>query len=195
MRSFRVLAVPALVALVLAPGVADAQRGRYSYRSERCCDGMPARQLSMTVGVLDYDFQDKNFPMAGLRAEWRLSRHVRSEIGMSYALAETERVTLDGQTEDVYSSLIGLTVGLQAEMQLPVIRPYIGIAAGFFGRLDDEEDGQRFIRPTHQIPVGLRLPITSRIGLRGEVRYRLDQHDGGISAENVEKTFGLTMAF
>ena len=194
MRSFRVLAVPALVVLVLAPGVADAQRGRYSYRSERCCDGMPSRQLSMTVGILDYDFLDKNFPMAGLRAEWRLSRHVRSEVNLSYALAETERETLEG-TEDVYSSLVAATVGLQAEMPLPGIRPYIGIATGFFGRLDDEEDGARFFRPTHQIPVGLRVPITSRIGLRGELRYRMDAGQSGGHADNMEMTGGLSWRF
>ena len=194
MRSFRVLAVPALVALVLAPGVADAQRSRYSHRNARCCDGMPSRQLSMIVGIFDYDVLDKSVPMAALRAEWRLSRHVRSELGISYALAEMDRVTDEG-TEDVYSNLMAATVGLQAEMPLPGIRPYIGIAAGFFGRVDDEEDGARFFRPTHQIPVGIRVPLTSRIGLRGEARYRLDQHESGFTAENVEKTFGLSVAF
>jgi hypothetical protein len=200
MRFVRSLAV---VALLLAPTVAHAQRGKYRYHSERCCDAMPGRQLSLAVGILSYDLDniegatesDQNYPMAALRAEWRLSKHVRSELGFAYALAEMEGVTAEGDPQDVYSSLMAATVGVQAELPMSVLRPYIGIAAGFFGRFDDEEGGERFVRVTHAVPVGLRIPISPRLGLRGELRFRLDQHEGGVTAENVEKTVGLSVAF
>src|SRR3712207_8035871 len=43
-------------------------------------------------------------------------------------------------TEEENSSLLAATVGIQAELPTPVIRPYIGAAAGLFGRFDRSED-------------------------------------------------------
>ena len=52
-----------------------------------------------------------------------------------------------------------------------------------------------FVRPTVAAPVGVRIPFSSRIALRGEVRWRFDQHPDGDSAVNREITAGLSFGY
>src|SRR5215207_8407328 len=93
----RSLALAALVLPALLPASAAAQR-RYprpdrviihtSGHADRGYFG--DRRLSLVVGALNVEQpgDDTNFPMAALRAEWRLGRFVRSELGASFALGE-----------------------------------------------------------------------------------------------------------
>lgn len=187
--SLLVICCAALVALA-APATAAAQR-RFPPRSVRDVY-VPSREVSLVVGVLSYDpADDKNFPMAALRFDWRLSRYIRSELGFGYALAELS----DPAGADMNSSLLAATVGLRAELPLPVVRPYVGAAVGLFGRFDAEDEGDQFVRPTQAFPVGVRLAFSQRVALRGEVRFRFDEHRGGGSAVDVEKTGGLSFSF
>ncbi len=168
---------------------------------------MASRQLTLAVGVLRYRPDgDDNHPMAALRADWRLRSWLRSELGASYAMAELDIPTEDGAVrEDVSSHLLTATVGLLAEAPFPYFRPYVGAAAGLFARFDGESDdedaaggdaeGDSFVRPTMAFPVGVRIPITPRLGLRAEARFRFDEHRDGRSATNVEQTVGLSFGF
>jgi hypothetical protein len=199
----RSLTLAALLAPALLPSSAEAQRRRYPRpRTERVIIHTsrddrwqgPERRLSLLVGALNVEQpgDDTNFPMAALRAEWRLGRFVRSELGASFALGEFAAVAPGG--EDVSSSLATATLGVQAEMPLPFIRPYVGAAAGLHGRWD-EGDGASFVRPTISFPAGVRLPLSSRLALRAEARWRFDEQESGASAINVEQTAGLSVAF
>ena len=198
MTRLRPLAVVcALTALALLPAVTQAQwrttrRSSSSYRQP----ATPWREASLVVGVLNYDFaNDDNFPMAALRFDWRLTRHLRSELSFAYAVAQVDDPTGDG---DMNASLGAATVGLRAELPLPFIRPYVGAALGLFGRIDerdDDEGGVRSIRPTHAFRVGVRLPLSERAASRAEARWRFDQHRGGLTAVDIEKTAGLSFSF
>ena len=210
-----------LAALTLLPAAADAQRrgrGRDRDRdherdrdydrdrdrerrrvrvyrtSSRYRDYEPSRHLSLMVGVLDYDFAGDNFPMAALRADWRLTRFLRSEVDVTYALGEVADTAAGAPTAERNTSLGTATVGIQAQLPFRYVRPYVGAAVGLFGRLD-EGDGASFVRPTHAFPVGVRVPVSPRLMLRGEVRFRFDQHENNTTAENVERTAGLSFAF
>ena len=200
----RSLILAALALSPLLPASAEAQRRRYPRpRTERVIVHTSRhpdrwygadRRVSLMVGVLDVEQpgDDADFPMAALRAEWRLGRFVRSELGASFAVGEFDAVA--PATEDVSSTLAAATLGVQAEMPLPFVRPYVGAAAGIHGRWD-EGDGTSFVRPTISFPAGVRLPLSSRLSLRGEVRWRFDEQESGASAINVEQTAGLSVAF
>ena len=204
-RRFVITALAALVAApALMPATADAQRTRrgtstrvvQTSRSYGDYDWMAARQLSLSVGALTYDpAGDENHPMAALRVDWRLRRWLRSEVSLSYAMAEFDRpVTIGDDDDEMNSSLLAGTVGLQAEAPFRYVRPYVGAAAGLFGRFD-EEGGDQFVRPTMAFPVGVRIPVSPRLGLRVEARLRFDEHQGGGSSANLEQTVGLSFGF
>jgi hypothetical protein len=185
-------------ALALLPAATQAQwrivrRSSSSYHRQ---PATPSREASLVVGVLSYDFaNDDNFPMAALRFDWRLTRFLRSELSVSYAVAQVDDPTGAG---DMNASLGAATVGLRAELPIPFVRPYVGAAMGLFGRVDAKDKdagGSRSIRPTHAFPVGVRIPLSDRAAIRGEVRWRFDQHQGGLTAVDIEKTAGLSFAF
>lgn len=161
-----------------------------SQRSTR----LPDRDISLVVGVFDYDRGDDDLsPMAGLRAEWRVARWVRAEVGGSYAIANVDRPDL-GAGEDANTNLFHASVGVKAELPNPVIRPYVGAAIGLFGRFDSD-DGQEFVRPSLAVPVGIRIPVGDRINLRGEARFRFDEHLDGRSVPSREFTVGFGVRY
>lgn len=191
-------------ALVVAPALADAQRRPAPRRTTRVIverddrrrDDGAWRQMTLGVGMFRYDVGEAdNHPMAALRADWRLRHWLRSEVSLAYAFADLEGddAAPDGD-DDANSHLLAATVGLNAEAPWPIVRPYVGMAVGLFSRLDDEEDGD-FVRPTLAVPVGVRLPLSSRLALRGEVRWRFDEHPDGASVVNREHTIGLSFAY
>lgn len=194
--SFARRATPVLVlacaALSLLPDGAEAQRRRGVFI--RAAE-VPTRTLSLQVGGFTYDREDDDtFPMAALRVDWRLSRHIRAEVGAAYALGETEVAQGDAVAEEENTSLVSVAAGVQAEARLGPVRPYLGVAAGLFGRFDPE-GGERFVRPTHEFPVGLRIALTRDLGLRAELRPRFDEHEDGRSSPDFEQTLGVTFRF
>ncbi|HEY0018195.1 MAG TPA: outer membrane beta-barrel protein [Longimicrobium sp.] len=135
-------------------------------------------------------------PMGAVRVDWPVSRYLRAEVGSSYARPGTTmtRPIAQGVQEayQTHSSLATATVGLQAQLPTRLATPYVGIATGLFGRLDPD-GGDRFIRPTQEVMAGLRVPVRGGIGLRGELRYRMDQHQDGVTGSNMEHTLGVTI--
>lgn len=192
------IALVALLCLSALPQEADAQRRgtRIRITTERADDRdrFRDRDLTLAVGVLDYDRADDNdlAPMAAIRAEWGVRRWVRTELGVSYALADVSRPDL-GAGETSNSSLATATLGVKAELPTDVIRPYVGIAGGLFGRWDGD-DGEDFVRPTIAVPAGVRLLI-GQASLRLEARWRWDEHEDGLSVPSREFTAGLGFRF
>lgn len=200
MRNFRLIVLVATVAavsipIVAVPSVATAQR--VTVRRDR--DGIdvrlrrdraPDRDLTLAVGVLHDQVSDDDAPMAALRVGWRLRSWLRSELGVSYALADVAGAGADGD----HAHLASAVVGMQMAMPWPVLQPYVGTSLGLAGRFE-EGDGRNTVRPSIQVPVGIRLPITPRLGLQAEVRWRFDEQRSGASAVNREHTVGLHFGF
>jgi len=185
-----ILAASALLLLPLLPEQADAQRRETRVRvTTRTIDRFPDRDLTLAVGVLDYDRGDDELaPMAALRAEWGLRRWVRSELSLSYALGDVPRPDLvDDETSS--SHLVGASLGIKAELPAQYVRPYVGLAAGLFGRFDSD-DGEEFVRPSLAVPAGIRIRAGSA-SLRLEARWRFDEHPDGVSVPSREFTAGL----
>jgi hypothetical protein len=210
-----VTAALAAATLAATPASADAQRvvvrrgqpPRQPARTvvvrrdqDRWSRSGPSRALTLSVGALRYrDAADDNHPMAALRAEWRLRHWLRSELGMSYALANLEVAPEGAETaEEIDASLLTATVGLNAELPIPVVRPYVGAAVGLGARFDGDGetyDGDSFVRPLVAFPVGVRLAVSPRLGLRAEARFRFDEQQDGRSMTNVEQTIGVSFGF
>lgn len=199
MRQLRPIVLLAAAALVAAPSLAEAQRvvvrrdgdrSRERVQLRVVRDRAPARDLTLGVGVLHDDVTDDEAPMAALRAGWRLRSWLRSELGVSYALADAAGAAADGDNAHLASAV----VGLQAQLPWAVVRPYAGAAVGLAGRFEDG-DGRNTVRPTVQFPVGVRVPIAPRLGLQAEVRWRFDEQRSGASAVNREHTLGLSFGF
>lgn len=195
MRHLRPIVMLAFATLVAAPSLADAQRvvvrrdrGNVDVRVRH--ERAPTRDVTLGVGVLHDDVTDDDAPMAALRAGWRLRSWLRSELGVSYALADAAGSSADGD----HAHLAAAVVGLQAELPWPMVRPYMGAAVGLAGRFEGG-DRKDTVRPTVQFPVGLRVPITPRLGLQAEVRWRFDEQLSGASAVNREHTVGLRFGF
>lgn len=166
---------------------------------------VPRRQLSLQVGALRYDANGREtIPAAALRGDFRLTRLLRSELGASYGFGDLPRVTpatVPGlapspalASSRVRAHALSATLGVLGELPTPVVRPYAGVAAGLFGRFD-ERGGERFVRPTLAVPVGVRAYVSPRLALRGEARFRFDQLPGGPSATNTEFTAGLSVGY
>lgn len=152
------------------------------------------RDISLVVGVLDYDRGDGDLaPMAALRAEWRLASWVRTELGASYAIASVDRPDL-GAGEDANSNLVHASVGVKAELPHSVLRPYVGAAIGLFGRFDSD-DGEDFVRPSFAVPLGIRIPVGDRVNLRAETRFLFDEHLDGRAVPSRAFTVGLGVRY
>lgn len=154
----------------------------------------PDREITMSVGALRSDDDSGNLPMAAIRTDWRLRRWLRSEVGVSYAIGNTERLESGVIPADERTLQLGTaTVGLRAELPGQYLRPYVGVAAGLAMRA--EEDGARYVRTTMAFPAGLRVLLSDRVSVRAEARFRFDQRRGGGEAYRVEQTGGLSVAF
>ncbi len=195
------LCLVALAALAAMPAAAHAQDRR---RDDRRVGTMrisfdrrertPDREITMSVGALRSQDDDKSLPMASLRTDWRLRRWLRSEVGVSYAIGSID-VPAGGITPASSRSLqLGsATIGIRAELPSSVIRPYVGAAVGL--ALRDEEDGPSYVRTMMAFPAGVRFILSDRVSLRAEARFRFDQRRFGGEAVGIEQTGGLSVVF
>lgn len=160
----------------------------------------PDRTLSIMAGGFSYDYDsDQMAPMGALRLDRRISNVLIAEVGVSYARATLDIVDHtppDPVSREGTGSLGTATVGVQAELPLAYLRPYVGIATGLFVKAEHGQPGaNRFMRTTTEFPVGVRIPVAQRVVARAETRLRFDEHTGGDSSVNAELTFGLGWKF
>jgi hypothetical protein len=150
----------------------------------------PKRALTLQAGGFSYDQIDADrSPMLGLQMNWALSPLVVSEVGVTGS-----QVSLPGVLGTDNRRVGTLTVGVQAQAPLPYVQPYVGVSTGVVREFDRVADGHT-VRSTHAFPVGVRVPLSQHVGLRGEVRYRFDDLDGGRNVPNTERTLGVTVRF
>lgn len=187
-------------ALVLAAALAGTTTASAQLREG--ADALPRRSVTLQVGGLASDVfisEAQSYPTVGVLADWRLSRYLLAEVGSSYTRGRVEVANHTGPVSTYHektTQLATATVGMQAELPLPYVRPYVGIASGLFLRLDPS-GGDRFLSTTQAFPVGVRVPVTDRMAARGEVRVRYDNHWGaeGGTALGAEATVGMSFKF
>ena len=166
--------------------------------AQRAGPELPERSFTLQAGVLGTEIAEgSSFGMVAARADWKLARYVRGEVGLSLARGEVEVGNHTGSTPTFSQEptrLSTATVGVQAELPLPYVRPYVGAAAGVYLRLDTA-GGHRFLSTTQEFPAGVRIPLTERLGARGEVRLRYDEQQGNGQELGAETTLGVTWRF
>lgn len=158
------------------------------------------RTVTARAGGLMVDAEgDASKLMLGLGVDWQLSKHVLAEVDGSWSLSDGLIVDYSDPTNyrswPTKTHLATATVGVQAQAVLGPVRPYVGIATGLFVHYDVKAGGDRFPRYTTAFPLGVRVDVTDRIGLRGELRPRFDVAQSGNAGINLEQTLGLSLRF
>ena len=154
--------------------------------------------ISVVGGILSYEpSDDESFPIFSVRADHSMSEYIRLEIETSYSrpdVQQDEGFVFDPSLPTKSANLFTLTAGFQARHTMGRVEPYGGISAGLFARVDDDSEGRRFSRNTFSFPFGLRIWITDHLGIRGEYRFREDNHEV-VTYSNNETTVGLFWTF
>jgi Outer membrane protein beta-barrel domain len=159
------------------------------------------RTATARVGGLMYDRGgDATNLMVGVGVNWTLSRHLLAEVEGTWSSAETTVLSYANSPSSplpvqTTSHLATATAGIQAQAIVGRFRPYFGMATGLFVRYDEHDGGDRFPRYTVAFPAGLRVDLTQRVALRGELRARFDTHQDGGGGTNVEQSVGLSFRF
>jgi hypothetical protein len=153
--------------------------------------------LSLLAGGINseaFASAGRNYPLVALRADWRHTPYILSEIGISHAVPVVVLEDHGPPTPSmvqVRSHVTSATVGLQAQLPLAPVRPYVGVATGLHMRLDPS-GGHRFVSLVQHFPVGVGIDVTERMGLRGEARIRFDEQQGNGFEAGGELSAGIT---
>ncbi len=134
-------------------------------------------------------------PYLSARYERWFSRFVAFEGGVTHARSEG---TLFSHVAPFETRLVPVTfsssdLGLQLQLPLGHVRPYVGATIGAT-YLDDRSQGNREVGLTHAVLGGARVGRFRGVSLRGELRLRRDD----IAKEiwyNSEYGLGLTYVF
>jgi len=108
-------------------------------------------------------------PVWGVRFGFPLSRWVAIEPALHLT-----SFTVDDPPEGVDREGRLTTVDFQLQLQLPTgrIRPYLGVGAGGAADFREERGADDFVVSTFTGAVGVRVGMTERLHLAGEVRLR-----------------------
>jgi hypothetical protein len=170
--------------IVIAPILAHAQDGR---------DSRPVHGVTVMAGVFeDERGNGERHPYVSARYERWLSRLVAFEGGLTHARAVRQVMPGQGQAT-VATPYSSGDLGLQLQLPLGPVRPYIGATIGgtyFHGGGYIGGD----MGVTHALLAGARLGRFRNTSLRTELRLRRDDF-GGVPAYNGEYGVGLTYNF
>lgn len=150
--------------------------------------------VSLSAGTFNYEAGgERYYPFAVLRAHRELSRFFVLEGAIGYTATQTW-TPADGGALTARSPLVVSDVSVQFQFAVGPIRPYLGAGAGLVSRLAAQEPDGRFVRPSYAAGGGIRAKISPRLGLRGDLRVRLDMHPGFTSVD-YEQTIGVALRF
>lgn len=152
----------------------------------------PGREISVAVGAMSWDASGTGTaPFAAIRTSipfagpWLLA-----DFSMGYA-------SLDEQFSNT-NTRIGIAEG-QLQVQYPParLRPYFGIGGGWLHYFNNADGGRPATPATFSGAVGIRLTVSPRVLVRGELRFRGWQQSGGSVFGNAggEYTVGIGYVF
>jgi hypothetical protein len=151
----------------------------------------PIREFSLAVGASQFDASGTGTaPLGAFRYSAPIAgRWLLGDLSLSYA-------TLDEQFSPTNTNL-GVAEGqLQAQLPANSVRPYIGIGGGWLHYFSNTA-GRPATGGTVSGSVGLRIPVSNALILRGEMRLRAWQAggDGSYHDNAAEYTAGVGFAF
>ena len=150
------------------------------------------RELSVAVGASQFDASGTGTaPIAAIRAAAPLvGRWMLGEISLSYATLDEQFSTIDTR--------VGVgEAQLQAQLPATRVRPYIGLGGGWLHYFNNAA-GRSATTPTVSGSAGVRVPVSSSVLVRGELRLRSWKTGGnssGFHNNAAEFTAGLGYAF
>jgi hypothetical protein len=151
----------------------------------------PGREISFAAGVSQFDASGTGTaPIAAIRAAAPLiGKWMLGEASLSYA-------SLDEQFSTT-NTRVGIgEAQLQAQFPAARIRPYIGLGGGSLHYFNNAA-GRSATTPTISGSAGLRIPVSSALLLRGELRLRTWKSGSGSGFHNsaAEFTAGIGYMF
>ena len=148
------------------------------------------REVSIAGGASQFDASGTGTaPLAAIRAVTPLVRQwMLGEISLSYA-------SLDEQFSTA-NTRVGVAEGqLQAQLNAARVRPYVGVGGGWLHYFNNSV-GRPPTGSTVSGSGGLRIPVSSALLLRGELRFRIwKSWDEDFVNSAAEWTFGMGYAF
>ena len=150
------------------------------------------REVSVAAGVSQFDASGTGTaPLAAVRAAAPLvGRWMLGEISLSYA-------SLDEQFSTTNTRVGVGEAQLQAQLPATRVRPYMGLGGGWLHYFNNSA-GRSATTPTVSGSAGLRVPVSSSVLVRGELRLRSWKTGGnnsGFHNNAAEFTAGLGYAF
>ena len=150
----------------------------------------PLREISFAAGIGQFDASGTDAgPLAAVRlAAPLVSQWLLGDINFSYASFEeqfTESNTHVGVGE----------AQLQAQLPATHVRPYIGLGGGWLHYFNNSF-GRGATNPTISGSIGLRVPVSPSLLVRGELRMRTwRRNDSGYHNSAAEFSAGMGYAF
>jgi hypothetical protein len=149
------------------------------------------REVSFAIGASQFDASGTGTaPLAAIRAAAPLvGNWMLGDISLSYA-------SLDEQFSTI-NTRVGVAEGqLQAQLPATRVRPYVGLGGGWLHYFNNS-GGLPATNPTVSGSVGLRVPVSSALLLRGELRLRSWKTgtSSGFHNNAAEWTAGMGYAF
>lgn len=148
-------------------------------------------EISIAAGVSQFDASGTGTaPLVAARVSGQLvSTWLLGDLSLSYAPLDEQFSTQSTRT--------GVFEGqLQAQFPLTRLQPYIGIGGGWLHYFTNDA-GRGGTAPTISGAVGLRVPLSSALLFRGEMRLRTwdSGQNSGFHNSAAEFTAGLGFAF
>lgn len=174
-----------LVAIAQQPGSIVHETGRTS--------------IALFAGTFHYNRGDGLTPYVSLRTGHQLTRYLEGEVGLGYSRVATRLYSFTPtiQTYKAHAGLVVADIALNASLPLGRFAPYVGISAGVFRRGESRGWALTSVKGTSLGgAAGMKVLLSERIGIRGELRLRGDRHEGSTNwSPDAEQVGGLFYRF
>lgn len=158
--------------------------------------------VTVLGGALMYDYGASYSPLVSVGIGRSLSRFVELEGTASYARLTTTFYSLTPTVTsyNVRTPFLAADVGTNFMLPLGPFVPYVGLSVGAFRRnATDDASGVRSPSISGTSlggAVGARFLFGQHMGVRGELRYRQDRHEGfNRPANDFVESIGLIYRF
>lgn len=155
----------------------------------------PTHLFAVVGGQFIDDVNEENGPVGfgGIRAGQELGRFFLAEATASYMATSTSFIDIPGGIRATSTPFTSADIGLEAQLPLGPLAPYIGAAIGAYHRsgTDDVEREQGLSRA---LMGGARLRFAHRYFAQGEVKIRRDEYSFGRTI-NAQYVYGLGVRF
>jgi hypothetical protein len=164
--------------------------------SGKTLERSPQNSLTFLGGAFAFASGNGWVPYGSMRLGRELSRYVNAEVGVGYARTTTRFYSLVPviQSFEARTPFAAVDAAIQAQLPIGAFVPYVGGSVGWFKVRADPLFGGGENGPSTGAMGGLKVLLSQRMGIRGELRYRADQRSA-FRARDFEESAGFLYRF